>query len=236
MDSIDFGQPGWGAKLEQALGLSSIEEVETSISELSTRKRARSSCESSTSRAKAVLRFGRFVGDLKHVPRTGWVNRKVPGRVESVAEHSYRCAALGLCLSKQELRIDKVVGMALVHDLAECIVGDIAPGQGISDSEKQQLERDAMNKIMKQVEDPKMFEELHELWEEYEARVTPEARAVKDLDRFEMVLQADEYESRTEGLDLSEFFASVQGKITHPQVREWYEELVTERKHRIAKT
>lgn len=32
------------------------------------------------------------------------------------------------------------------------------------------------------------------LWEEYEAAVTPEARLVKQIDKFEFALQAHEYE------------------------------------------
>jgi len=37
-------------------------------------------------------------------------------------------------------------------------------------------------------------ERIRSLWEEYEARETPEAKLVKDLDRLELVLQAGEYE------------------------------------------
>lgn len=32
------------------------------------------------------------------------------------------------------------------------------------------------------------------LWEEYEARITPESKFVKDLDLFELAVQAVEYE------------------------------------------
>ena len=36
--------------------------------------------------------------------------------------------------------------------------------------------------------------EISALWEEYEAATTPEALLVKDLDKFEMIVQAFEYE------------------------------------------
>ena len=36
--------------------------------------------------------------------------------------------------------------------------------------------------------------EFHSLWQEYEDGETAEARFVKDLDKFEMILQAYEYE------------------------------------------
>ena len=70
------------------------------------------------------------------------------------------------------------------------------------------------------------------LWEEYEERKTPESKLVKDLDRFEMVLQAEEYESENPGLDLTDFFQSVRGKINNPMIQEWCEELELERMHR----
>ena len=36
--------------------------------------------------------------------------------------------------------------------------------------------------------------EFYDLWQEYEEAGTPEAKIVKDLDKFEMILQAFEYE------------------------------------------
>ncbi len=36
---------------------------------------------------------------------------------------------------------------------------------------------------------------IRELWEEYEENLTPEARFVSDLDKFEMLLTADEIEN-----------------------------------------
>lgn len=36
--------------------------------------------------------------------------------------------------------------------------------------------------------------EIAELWREYEANSSPEAKVVKDFDKLEMILQALEYE------------------------------------------
>jgi len=184
------------------------------------------------SHPKDVLSIGKYVGALKHVPRTGWVLRKVPGRIESVAEHSFRAAVLGLLLNDDSLDIGRVVAIALVHDLAESIAGDIAPSQGISDEEKKKMEEDAMNTILGQLNAPSAHKKIMEMWHEYEDRKTPEGKAVKDLDRFEMVLQADEYESKHADLDLSEFFNSVRGKFTHPAVQRWFADLETRRNQR----
>ena len=43
---------------------------------------------------------------------------------------------------------------------------------------------------------PSIADELISLWKEYEENVTPEAMVVKDLDKFEMIQQAFEYERR----------------------------------------
>lgn len=52
--------------------------------------------------------------------------------------------------------------------------------------------------------------QIENLWNEYEAASTPEARFVKDLDKLEMILQAHEYEEEQD-VDLSEFFDSTKG-------------------------
>jgi putative hydrolase of HD superfamily len=82
---------------------------------------------------------------------------------------------------------------------------------------------------------------VRSLWEEYEAAETAEARFVKDLDRFELGLQAVEYEQgepsslgscllvdalcAEQGLDLSEFLESTQPKIQSDEVKDWSKQL-----------
>lgn len=53
--------------------------------------------------------------------------------------------------------------LALVHDLAECIVGDITPYCGVSKEEKKEREMNAMRDIVKLIE-PR-GERLMELFE-----------------------------------------------------------------------
>jgi len=87
------------------------------------------------------LELMHIIERLKTQSRTGWVNVKVPGRVESIADHMYRMAMLSLLSEEdQELDIAKCVQMAVVHDLAEALVGDITPHDGISKEQKQKLE------------------------------------------------------------------------------------------------
>ena len=160
--------------------------------------------------AASAVEFARLIGKLKTTPRTGWVRRGVP-RYESVADHSWRVATLSLLLFGRDDKIDanKCIQMALVHDLAECLVGDIAPDDNVSKADKEQMEHDAMEQIAltlgQSCPNNEARQRVLDLFQEYEQRETKESRAVKDLDLLDMIIQADEYEQAF-GLDLSEFF------------------------------
>lgn len=96
---------------------------------------------SSAPDVKGKVELMHIIERLKTQTRTGWVNVKVPGRVESIADHMYRMAMLSLLSEEdEELDIAKCVQMAVVHDLAEALVGDITPHDGISKAEKAKLE------------------------------------------------------------------------------------------------
>ena len=103
--------------------------------------------------------------------------------------------------------------------------GDIAPADGVSDHEKQCREKEAMEHLIT-LAGEEAGSEIMALWKEYNERKTPEAMFVKDLDRFEMILQAFEYEKAEGNVGrLQEFFDSTNGKFNHPLVTKWVEEL-----------
>ena len=67
-------------------------------------------------------------------------------------------------------------------------------------------------------------------FKEYEDQKTPEAILVKDLDKFDMILQAFEYETDQERPgSLEEFFKSTEGVFQHPKIMKWVEELYKQR-------
>jgi putative hydrolase of HD superfamily len=76
--------------------------------------------------------------------------------------------------------------MALVHDLAESIVGDITPHAPVSKEEKYRLEKDGFKHLVELLGETEQAKEMFELWEEYEESETKEALLVKDLDKFEV--------------------------------------------------
>ncbi|XP_078332414.1 5'-deoxynucleotidase HDDC2-like isoform X2 [Crassostrea virginica] len=177
-----------------------------------------------------ILQFMTFIGDLKRVKRTGWVLRQVK-EPESVADHMYRMAVLSFLVdpASSGLNKDRCIKISLVHDLAECIVGDLTPQDNIPKTEKQQQEMAAMKHICSLVPE-EVGKELFELWEDYEFQKSEEAKFVKDLDKFEMILQAHEYEKQSERPShLQEFFDSTEGKFKTKLVKEWVEKLYQDR-------
>lgn len=163
------------------------------------------------------VKFLELVGNLKHMKRTGWVLRNVKD-CESISGHMYRMGMMSFLLDgSQGLDRIRVMELALVHDLAESIVGDITPYCGISREEKLLREFSAMSEISELLGPSK--DKLLELFNEYEAGQTAEAKFVKDLDRLDMVMQAFEYEKRDNcPMKHQEFFDSTKGKFSHPLV------------------
>ncbi|AKU09356.1 HD domain-containing protein [Haloferax gibbonsii] len=164
--------------------------------------------------------------DLKDELRTGWVLRNIDSP-ESVAAHTWGTASLCLLYAEQEdVDRQKAVTMALIHDLGEARTGDIATRaedgrQTISTSEKEAAERGAVTDLVGPFADT----ELLSLWEEYEARDTPTAQFVKDMDLIDNCLQALKYECQgrydeaetndhfAEFENLDEFFATAAPRI-----------------------
>ena len=147
---------------------------------------------------KDLLEFLRDAGDLKRIPRTGWVQAGIK-EPESVADHSFRTTLLAMVLSDQMgLDTEKVVRMALIHDLAESRTGDLTPSQKPDDHSEN--ESNAMAGILGLL--PRgLGDRYMVLWEEYETKETPEARLVHNADRIEMLVQALEYEDDAVNLE-----------------------------------
>jgi|1186.fasta_scaffold129075_3 putative hydrolase of HD superfamily len=177
----------------------------------------------------ALLRFFHLAGRLKETPRAGWSLRGIASP-ESVAEHSHRMALLALVLAPRAqppLDAARCVAMALVHDLAEALVGDITPFDGVDADEKRRREEEAMRSLAALAGD----DALLGLWREYAAAQTPEARFVKELDRLETVLQASEYGAR-EGVGhaaLGEFWDAAAARLSSAGTRALLDALHRER-------
>lgn len=156
---------------------------------------------------------------LKELPRAGWI-RKGIAHPESVAAHSYGVSLLALVLLPEDLDRERALAYAVLHDLAECRVGDLTPADGISREEKRRREEEAIEALTQAL--PRGGE-LRERWLRYEAQADEEARFVRQLDRLDMALQAVAY--RGTGRSLVEFLDSADPVIIHPRLRPLFEVL-----------
>ena len=134
---------------------------------------------------------------LKDVIRAGWIRAGVENP-ESVAAHSWGMALLATQLCPEELNLQRVLELCILHDIAEVHVGDITPHDNVTPEEKHRLESEAIQK---------MGIDAAEAFAEYEAQQSAESRFVRYLDKLDMALQAEIYEAQN--LDLSEFKKAV---------------------------
>jgi putative hydrolases of HD superfamily len=134
-------------------------------------------------------------GKLKKVKRSGWIRKVgITRDCESVADHSYRLAILGLFFGTEfEMDSAKVVRMCLIHDLAESEIGDLTPSDKPSAKAHRTMEDHVMQKIISSL--PARTRSIVSAdWKELLESRSAEARLVWELDKFEMFLQSKEYE------------------------------------------
>ena len=132
---------------------------------------------------------------LKTIHRQGWKEKLQIDYPESVADHSYSVSAMAMILSDLEgLDSERIIKMAVLHDLAESITGDITPGKIINE-EKIAKENHAMKKILSNLPD-KITEQYLEIWNEYKNNSSQESNLLHDIDKLEMAFQAKFYQEK----------------------------------------
>src|SRR5689334_14207170 len=140
---------------------------------------------------------------LDRVPRSGYVLRGV-AEPESVTEHSWHVLFLVWSLGARipEIDLSRAVEIALVHDLAELRIGDLprTSSHYFPEGAKKAAESAAMADLL-----APLPARSRELYEEYQAASTPEAKLVKACDKLQLMLKVAVYERWGEGA-LSEFW------------------------------
>ncbi|NQV39072.1 MAG: HD domain-containing protein [Nitrosopumilus sp.] len=175
-----------------------------------------------------ILDFFKTAVNLKKIQRKGWMDKLSIPNPESVADHSYSMAIMGMIISDLEnYNSEKIIKMILLHDLAESEIGDYTPGQ-ISPEKKNYLENKAFLKILENLPDSIKTKYLS-IWKEYQENNSQESKIVHQLDRLEMALQAKTYE--TEGYSkekLESFFESAKNEIIQPKLKELFRNIMEE--------
>jgi len=175
---------------------------------------------------KGILKVLSAAGRLKQIPRTGWVTKAGVKDAESVADHTFRVSLATMILSDLlKLNTPKAVRIALIHDLAESYIGDLTPEQVNEGLDKSSMEEEAMLRILKNLPEP--IQPLYlEAWREWVDGESNESKLVREVDAFEMVLQAEEYaRSGFDQSKLAEFKRSASERIKSGVVRSLLEAL-----------
>lgn len=133
------------------------------------------------------------VEKLKCTPRHCYTSS---GRVESVAEHSWRLALMALLISDQfpEADMNRVIRMCLIHDLGEVFTGDIPTFNKTSKHEEEEFTR-----LMQWVHSlPAPYRDsFADMFRDMADRESLEARIFKALDNMEAVIQHNESDIAT---------------------------------------
>ena len=146
-------------------------------------------------RFSQALRFYLLTIKLKDLVRTGWkiwnVKRE---RLESVAEHIYGTCMLAIALdSELDMKVDmqKVIMMCVLHELEEIRIGDLTHFDNVTDEEKSQMGRIAVEELLSGLV---KGDDYLRLIEEFEAQETREAMFIKMVDKLEASIQMKVYE------------------------------------------
>lgn len=136
---------------------------------------------------KGRLAFLREAEKLKDVLRSAHTSS---GRTESTAEHSWRLCLMALVFEDGLAHLDvlKILKMCVIHDLGEAIHGDIPAVSQAAHPNKSEQERQDLQSLTSTL-DETLRAEILALWDDYELALSPEAKAVKALDKLETLLQ-----------------------------------------------
>lgn len=173
-----------------------------------------------------ILNFFNTSANLKKIPRQGWIDKLSIEKPESVADHTFSMAIMGMIFSDLEnYDTEKVLKIILLHDLVESITGDMTPEQ-ISRKEKMKLENNIMKQILHDL--PSSLEKQYlTLWKEYQLNNSREAKIVHQIDKLEMALQAKIYYNQGHSKDkLDAFFNSARIEITEPKLSQLFKKIL----------
>ena len=194
------------------------------------------------------------------MPRRGWVIRDIKNP-ESIAEHTFRAAIMAWVLAAKKnskINLEKLLKMALIHDLCEVYSGDTTPYDSIlpkekkarqallktwprfSEKEKKRLaekkykkEKEGLEKLIKDLP-LKLKQEIMNLWLDYERGSSPEGKFFKHADRIESFLQASEYWRNNKHLPLKPYWIQAEELHDDPTLLEFIEQIDKEF-HRVKK-
>ena len=139
-----------------------------------------------TETLKSQLQFLAVADRMKNISRQ---TKIMDGsRYENDAEHSWHFALTAMTLYEycgiEGVSIERVIKMALVHDLVEIYAGDTFAYDEKGNESKEEREKASADKLYAMLQG-KQAEEYRSLWEEFDRMETPEAVYASAIDRLQ---------------------------------------------------
>ncbi|MEX2683791.1 MAG: HD family hydrolase [Candidatus Sigynarchaeota archaeon] len=179
----------------------------------------------------AYIRLLEAIHAVKHLPRKGWVERGLlAGRVESVGSHSFGTALLALLLKETgilpaALPAERLLAVALLHDIVEGVTGDITPADNVAPARKAKMELDAVQQLFGAV--PGMASLQREIEAFISAGNAPEIdpvhAIVHQIDKLDMMIQALQYE-KASGKDMGDFYEAPEQYLSDPKLLKFFDD------------
>lgn len=134
------------------------------------------------------IKFAITIDEMKNIFRRNLIADG--SRRENDAEHSWHLAMLAMLLeeySAEKVNVERVLKIALVHDLIEVYAGDTFAYDAKGNEDKHAREVQAADKLFGML-DPVQGAEIRALWDEFEAMETAESRYANAIDRIQPLI------------------------------------------------
>ena len=139
-------------------------------------------------------KIAHFLEAVRPMQITERFPKKPDGTRENDAEHSWALCMSILAMETElkkefgpDINIERMLKLALVHDLGEVDPGDIPTWEKAEKQDQASLERACVQRLASILPLP-AAKTIADLWEECEAKETLEAKIVKSLDRLDPVI------------------------------------------------
>jgi putative hydrolase of HD superfamily len=193
-----------------------------------------------SNRVKEILNFLIGIYKLKEMPRTGLVLLGVKDP-PTIADHTCRVSIVAWLLGEsRNLNIEKIIKIALAHDICEVYAGDTTPLRGLLPKnnkkrkeilkrwirlpleEKQKrsqqefdIEKKCLLKLLKSF-DLKLRQEFFSYWLEYKKCITKEGKFFLQTDKIEGMIEAIEHLSKKEYVFITPWWEEADELVADP--------------------
>lgn len=131
------------------------------------------------------------VDKLKRITRQSYITGA--SRKETDTDHSWHLAMMCALLNEhanEKVDVLKTMIMVLIHDIVEIDAGDTYAYDAVANESKREREEKAADRIFNLLpEDQAKY--LRDLWEEFEAQETAEAKFANTLDKIQPIMLND---------------------------------------------